>query len=197
MKKELVIAACNRDYSWIDFINDDVRVTVYKKGDSELKDNEVLIEPNLGRDVHTFFYHLYNNYDNLADVTFFSQDYPFDHVANYTSLINGNNLLWDAYAHQFNEGCWFFCTQYGVLNCDKNGSPHHPGLNLEGMWKQLFDLPCPDSFQFTPSGHFAITKEHARKTSKSQYRKILDILESQPTSPWEIERLEPYIFSLI
>jgi hypothetical protein len=197
MIKELVIAAYDRDYNWVENIARNVKITPYRKGSNPPNSGEILIKPNVGRDVHTFFYHLWANYDNLADITFFSQDYPFDHVSNYIEIINGDNLLWNAHAHQFNEGCWFFCTQYKVLNCDKNGSPHHPGLNLEGMWEQLFDLPCPDSFQFTPAGHFAVTKEHARKISKSQYRKILDILESQPISPWEIERLEPYIFSII
>lgn len=197
MKKELVIAAYDRDYSWINSVNDDVSVIIYRKGDREIKPREILIEHNLGRDVHTFFYHLYNNYDNLADVTFFSQDYPFDHVSNYTTLINSNKFVWDTHSRQSSEGCWFFCTQYGVLDCDKNGLPHHPGLNLEEMWKQLFDSPCPDSFQFTPTGHFAITNQYARRIPKYRYRKILDILESQPTSPWEIERLEPYIFSVV
>ena len=53
--KELVIAAYDRNYSWICDLNSNVKVTIYKKGNSELKSNEILIEPNLGRDIHTFF----------------------------------------------------------------------------------------------------------------------------------------------
>lgn len=192
--KELVIAAYDRDYNWVKSLNPDVKVTVYRKGSNQLLEGEILIEPNLGRDVHTFFYHLYTQYDNLADVTFFSQDFPFDHVSNYIELINGNEILWNAYSHQHTEGCWFFCTQYGVLTCDKNGSPHHPGLNLEKMWNQLFESMCPNTLSFTPTGHFAITKTSATLIPKEFYKKILNILETEPTSPWEIERLEPYIF---
>lgn len=192
--KELVIAAYDRDYSWVTHLHPDIKVTVYKKGDQSLKPNEILIEPNLGRDVHTFFYHLYTQYDNLSDITFFSQDYPFDHVCNYIDIINGNKDTWDSNAKQHNEGCWFFCTQYGVLTCDIAGHPHHPGLDLKTMWNKLFDSDCPDTFNFTPTGHFAITKEQALKIPKKYYKYILNILEDFPTSPWEIERLEPYIF---
>jgi hypothetical protein len=193
--KEVVIAAYDRDYDWVNNLNSDVKVTVYKKGDSLLKDNEILIQPNLGRDVHTFFYHLYTQYDNLSDVTFFSQDFPFDHVANYIEIINGDKVLWNSLAKQHVDGCWFFCTQYGILECDKNGAPHHPGLDLEKMWNTLFpDDECPEHIYFTPTGHFAISKEQTQKIPKDYYRFILDILENETTSPWEIERLEPYIF---
>jgi hypothetical protein len=192
--KELVIAAYDRDYSWINKLNNEVKVTIYRKGNQELKHNEILIEPNLGRDVHTFFYHIFNRYDSLSDITFFSQDYPFDHVSNYIELINGNQNIWNENAKQTNGKCWFFCTQYDVLSCDKNGSPHHPGLELEKMWVKLFESSCPEILHFTPTGHFAISKEQIRKIPKEYYKHILNILETQSTSPWEIERLEPYIF---
>ncbi|MDA7648757.1 DUF3431 domain-containing protein [Akkermansiaceae bacterium] len=197
MVKELVIAAYDRDYNWVENIARNVKITPYRKGSKPPNSGEILIKPNVGRDVHTFFYHLWVNYDNLADITFFSQDYPFDHVSNYIEVINSPSEDLEKYANQSKSGCWFFCTQYGVLTCTKNGFPHHPGLDLEKIWGELFNSPCPNSFQFTPTGHFAISKEYAQKIPRSRYKKILTILESQPTSPWEIERLEPYIFDVI
>ena len=76
MQKELVISAFVRDTSWVNKINKDVSIKKYKKGKNLNLDDEIYIENNVGRDVHTFFYHILNNYDNLADITFFSQDYP-------------------------------------------------------------------------------------------------------------------------
>tara|TARA_R110001606_G_scaffold371002_2_gene527673 strand:- start:1826 stop:2416 length:591 start_codon:yes stop_codon:yes gene_type:complete len=193
--KEIVIAAYDRGYDWVKSLDSNIKVTVYRKGEEKIKENEILIEPNLGRDIHTFFTHLYTRYDTLSDVTFFSQDYPFDHVSNYVDIINGDNNTWDSLAHQYNEGCWFFCTQYGVLKCNSIGAPHHPNLNLSKMWEKLFkSTPCPSEFSFTPTGHFAITNKQATKIPKSYYKLIIDILENEPNSPWEIERLEPYIF---
>lgn len=192
--KELILAAYDREYSWISKLNSDVKVTVYRKGTSLLGTSEILIEPNLGRDVHTFFYHLYHRYDSLSEITFFSQDYPFDHVNNYIELLNGGIELWNLHAKQYTDNCWFFCTQYGVISCNKFGAPHHPGLSIETMWNKLFDHPCPEELFFTPTGHFAITKKGANSIPRDFYKKILDILESEITSPWETERLEPYIF---
>jgi hypothetical protein len=89
MKKELVIAAYDRDYGWKQYINEDVKITVYNKNQNTLKEGEILLTPNVGRDVHTFFNHIIENYDNLSDYTFFSQDEPFDHVNNIIALVNG------------------------------------------------------------------------------------------------------------
>ena len=68
--KEIVISAYDKDYNWINQLDSEIKVTVYKKGSKPLP-NEILIEPNVGRDVHTFFYHLVHNYDTLSDYTFF------------------------------------------------------------------------------------------------------------------------------
>lgn len=197
--KELVIAAYNRNYSWINQLNSDIKISIYNKNPNTLKDGEIFIEPNKGRDVHTFFYHLHEKYDNLSDITFFSQDYHLDHVNNYIEIINGDEEVWDRNAKQSTKNsCWFFCTSYPVIECERNGIPHHPGLNVERMWNTIFpNVECPIRFQFTPTGHFAITKEHARRQPKEFYAHILNILEDEinfPTAPWELERLEPYIF---
>lgn len=191
--KEVIISAYDRDYNWINQLDSNIKVTVYKKG-SEPLPNEILIEPNVGRDVHTFFYHLVYNYDTLSDYTFFAQDYPFDHVENYISLINGDKQLWFEHAKQSVDGCWFFNTQYEVLTCDKNGSPHHPNLDIEDMWNKIFINQCPEILKFTPAGHFCVSKKQVHKLSLDYYKRILNILETDPNSPWIIERLEPYIF---
>jgi len=207
--KEVVIAAYDKNYNWINQLDSNVKVTVYKKGFESLP-NEILIEPNVGRDVHTFFYHLVHNYNNLSDYTFFAQDYPFDHVENYISLINGDKQLWFEHARQSTDGCWFFNTYYYTFLCDKTGIPNSVviddlslkiwptgewrDMDLESTWHQLFNIPCPDYFMFTPAGHFCISKEQVLKKPLEYYKLILNILETNPESPWVIERLESYIF---
>lgn len=195
--KELIIAAYDRDYSWIKNLNTDIKVTVYRKGTKSNLPNEIYLENNVGRDVHTFFYHIVNNYDNLSDYTFTSQDYFQDHVSNYIHIMNGTeNTLKEICVQDFG-GCWFFCNQYGgKLTCDKNGAPHHEGLDIPTIWEQLFKIECPDTIVFTPTGHFCATREHIRKRPLSFYKKVLNILETNEQAPWVIERLEPYIFDL-
>ena len=66
MNKEIVIAAYDKSLNWVDDINPEIKKTIYRKGDVlPLKDNEIKITPNKGRCVHTFFNHIYLNYENL------------------------------------------------------------------------------------------------------------------------------------
>jgi len=195
MTKELVISVFSREYTWTQNLNDDIKITKYNKNLSTLLGGEIVIIPNIGRDVHTFFYHIVNQYNFLSDFTIFSQDWPFDHVENYIEIINGNENEWNKYGKQIFDGCWFFCTSYEVINCDMNGAPHHRGLPITPVWVELFNDPIPKEILFTPTGHFCVSKEKIHKHPKSYYNKILKILEENPLSPWIIERLEPYIFS--
>ena len=195
MKKELVLAIYDREYTWIENINKDIKITKYNKNLSNILDGEIMIIPNVGRDVHTFFYHIVKNYDFLSDYIIFSQDFPFDHVGNYVEIINGDVITWDNNSKQKFGECWFFNTQYGVLTFNQDGSPEHPGLNILPVWNELFSDPMASQSQFAPAGHFCVSKEHIRLLPKSYYEKIKNILETNEKSPWIIERLEPYIFN--
>lgn len=90
MKVELVISVFDYTPNWVKFLKDDIKISMYKKGNSKLEPNEILLEPNVGRDVHTFFHHLSLNYEKLTDITFFCQDFPFDHWKNIIQTLNGN-----------------------------------------------------------------------------------------------------------
>jgi hypothetical protein len=220
MNKELVIAAYNEDYSWISNVNSDVKITVYRKGEYNNLDGEIKLEPNVGRDVHTFFKHICLNYNNLSDMIFFSQDYPFDHVENYIDIINGNikscqdNSIVNVggyYGYHWNSvtvptpragimhtllPSSHFNENGKVLKCYSNGLPHdlNPNINVNNVWSEIFATPYPPYYEFVPGGHFSITKEQILLRSLQFYEKILFLLESNETMPWNIERLECYIF---
>ena len=200
MKRELVIAAYDKNYNWTCLLDSSVKKTIYLKGNVKRKPfqklNEILIEPNIGRDVHTFFYHIVSNYDNLSDYTFFSQDHPFDHVANYTEIINGNVTCWNKFSKQYKNGCWFFNTYTNILERDETGCPHHCGLDIKSVYEHLFTDECPKKVKFVPSGHFCVSKECVLQNEKEFYKKILLLLETYEIMPWIIERLEPYIFKI-
>ena len=87
MQKELVVAAYERDVSWLKDVNPEVIKTVYRKGSDKECKNEIKMPVNKGRCVHTFFNHLYERYDSLSDVTFFVQDYPFDHFEHLLEVL--------------------------------------------------------------------------------------------------------------
>ena len=74
---EIVVARYNEDLRWInEKIFRNYPVICYNKGvnDNFKIDNpnqKIINLPNIGRCDHTYLYHIINNYDNLADITFF------------------------------------------------------------------------------------------------------------------------------
>jgi hypothetical protein len=221
MKKEIVIAAYDKELNWMSQFNSDVKQTIYRKGIKTDNPNEIFIEPNLGRCVHSFFNHIYMNYDKMSDYTFFAQDFPFDHWENLVEIINAPILEDDVYqkwlstysaltiggyyGYHFNTigSMWQMppSQQFGsgrVLACLSNGHPqdHNPNINVDKYWDILFDCPKPSFYEFMPGGHFGITKEHVQLRSRSFYKKVVDLLVEDITAPWMIERLECYIFDI-
>jgi hypothetical protein len=217
--KEVVVAAYDRDLSWLSELDNDIKKTVYRKG-IKVNDTEIFIEENIGRDVHSFFNHIYTNYYNLSDLTFFVQDYPFDHWENVIEIVNGGiescnekatlkiegyygfhwnsikvhsekgGLMWNLYkSNHHGDG--------NILACLSNGMPqdHNPNLNVDRYWDMLFSEQLPGVYEFIPGGHFGITKEQILLRSKEFYKVIVDLLSSDVNTPWVIERLECYIFN--
>ena len=213
MTKELVISAYERPYKgWTRYINPDVKITVYRKGTQPQDPSEIFMEKNVGQDVHTFFSHILNNYDNLADYTIVSQDFPFDHVQNYVELINSNPTYWEEAANMKIGQYYAFSTgtalnwEYPMpgeaytgrtLICKQDGSPHHrpSELNIDTLWSILFESEVPKTFEFVPAGHFIVSREQAKLRSKLFYEKLVNLLETRKLCPYEVERLEAYIFN--
>ena len=70
-KIEIVVARYNEDLKWLEPYSS--ITTIYNKGsESEYATNSINI-PNVGRESHTYLYHIINNYENLADRTIFFQ----------------------------------------------------------------------------------------------------------------------------
>jgi hypothetical protein len=221
MTKELVIAAYDNYIDWLKWsIDEDVKITVYRKGDYvKQREDEIFLSPNLGRDVHSFFYHIYDRYDTLSDITYFAQDYPFDHWEDVIKVVNRGTQdsrcqlqIGGYYGFHYNTitehssrggRMWALSPSKhhgkgNVLVCNSNGSPQdsNPLINVDKYWSRFFkQVPPPAEYEFMPGGHFAITKEHARLRSKEFYKDVADFLQEEEVAPWIVERLECYIFN--
>ena len=76
---EIVIANYEEDIEWVNQIPTDLydKLTIYNKGKPKNYDTlinkgaKVYSLPNIGREGHTYLYHIIANYDNLANVTVF------------------------------------------------------------------------------------------------------------------------------
>ncbi len=83
---EIVIARYNENLDWLDKIPKDIKITIYNKGINDI--NRPFIQlPNIGRESHTYLYHIINNYDNLAEQTIFCQGDSIFHSPGFIDLL--------------------------------------------------------------------------------------------------------------
>jgi hypothetical protein len=71
---EIVLARFNEDVTWSNYYSS--ILTIYDKSEdpkTKLSGENVIHLPNLGRECNTYLHHIVNNYDNLANITVFSQ----------------------------------------------------------------------------------------------------------------------------
>ena len=91
MVVELVIARYNEDISWLSKVKN-IKITIYNKGEDNINKKSIKL-PNIGRESHTYLTHIIDNYDNLADITIFSQGDPFFHSPDFLKLIKKPELF--------------------------------------------------------------------------------------------------------
>ena len=69
---EVVVSWYNEDLSWIaNLIQPDYKITIYSKLHNNHEKYSVFKLENIGRCDHTYLYHIYYNWDDLADITLF------------------------------------------------------------------------------------------------------------------------------
>ena len=74
MKKSLIISRFNEDINWLKEIKG-FKIIIYNKGNklSNNKFKNIINLKNVGRESHTWLYHIVKNYGVLDDVTIFLQ----------------------------------------------------------------------------------------------------------------------------
>jgi hypothetical protein len=186
MSYEVVIALYKDDTSWVQGgIPDPWLPTVYHKYGPPrplfpIHYRSSVALPNVGREAHTYMYHIIENYDSLADYTCFVQGNPLDHSDFYDKLTNFQNVPFeDMGRHTTTEDEW--------------GFPNHPNLPVGEMYELLFEEPLVGKHTFYPHSQFISSKERLLMRPKSFYEKTLSLLLSRPQGPWEMERLFGYM----
>lgn len=187
---DIVVARYNEDVSWLDMFRShaDVRVFLYSKS-AGLPCYKCL--KNIGREAHTFLYHIFWHYEHLADRIMFLQGNPFDHepdVERYHQLICDTSNV---------EEC-ISVSQAHDVHCDRNGRPHHlMDLHLDEMFEKIFGMskPIPKRYQFSPGAQYVVTRHTIHRHPKQFWYKLLTLSETDPHFPWKMERLWRYVFS--
>ena len=184
---KIVVSRYNEDILWTNEFRD--HIVLYNKG-ADFIDGAITL-PNVGREGHTYFHYIFENYDNLDDYTVFLQGNPFDHspdicVQLYDMINNGVKNIDFSYFHTHR-------VSFNLLH----GCYYHPRLPIAEVYEKLFERPVTDrDILFGPGAQFIISRERILKRPRAFYQKIVDILGYHygPDEGYVIERMHPLIF---
>ena len=209
-KKHVIIAYYNENIDWISKINTNYsEVYLYNKSGKILNINpniNVIELPNIGRESHTYLYHIINNYSNLPNECIFLQGNPFDHSIPEQELFKiinntGNSTEKFIFLTKFK----LFLEKNQDLTFKEHGflySYWQNKHNLSSCIVKIYNELYPNfiSTLFAPGALFLVNKENIYKNSLEFYKNCLNILlnSENPTDPPEghaFERLWYYIFN--
>lgn len=209
--REIVIARYNENLDWIYKIIK--LITIYNKGEQlkildELRKIPRLINDislhNVGRESHTYLYHIINNWDNLSNITLFTQGtLSPEHrplpICLY--LIDKNQ---DITINLFNKGVKLN-SQKRLIHLGKYkdnllaGKMRPAQLNFIDWWNKFIGYPFPgeENILWSHGAIFSVTKELIKKNTKEYYQRLITCIEDHP-DPEEghyFERAWFYIFN--
>jgi hypothetical protein len=183
----IIVARYNENVTWTKQFDN---VIIYNKGE-KLEDgyNEILLE-NVGREGHTYYKYIYDNYDNLGDYTIFLQGNPFDHSPNIIKKIRAYKI------HPSLHIDFDFLSEI-ISECTLYKCPHHFGLRPIEVYEKIFGYKKEDmNFKFGNGAQFIVSKQKILSNPKEFYLKIINLLNytNNPIEGYSIERLHSIIF---
>jgi hypothetical protein len=190
---DVVIARFNENVAWSNSINHGRYI--YNKGVDTVHPEEIQL-PNVGREAHTYLYHIVNKYHDLADHTLFLQGNPADHGL-------PDNLPNVSFLNNMSFNGWFIPLlqkkdEYNYLKCDEYGAPHHH-LKIKQFACEhgLFDMTNITEFEFVQGAQFAVSRDAILSRSLSTYQHLLNTLSipDQTINAHVMERIWKYLFN--
>lgn len=169
---EVVVARYNEDVLWTQNLN--YKNIIYNKNrnDDHLFQNNL---PNVGREGHTFFYHIVNNYDNLSEYIAFVQGNPSDHCMDVIDQINNFD----------------FKTEFKPLGKVVELTMQYEGINQQiEVFSKIIGISITYPVLMTPGAQYLISRRLIRSKPKSYYEKILTLLDKEvyPQNVLDVEK---------
>ena len=213
MKTHIVIARYNEDIQWLKYINTDLfDIFIYNKGadlTTDVKCSVIKLD-NVGRESHTYLYHIVANYECLPENIIFSQAHPFDHTRNsFIDEVNhfgknnadffyfSKNMLtieYDAIKNMFVE--------FGILHGNNWRNYHRTDSPLFKMYETLFGKFENSTLKlsFGPGAIYGVNKKVITKRGRDFFSNCIAILNNSnnlknPDEGHCFERLWYHIFN--
>ena len=207
MSKCLIISRYQENISWLK-AHKNFKIIIYNKG-SKIKNKNfenIINLDNVGRESHTWIYHIVNNYNNLDDVNIFLQGRLDD--LNCMAYMDPNEYLRNI------DEYGFVASRYGILtpfhwqwhvgieknkkyknNWDSNNISRSP-IGFRKFAKNLFPK-IPKFVATSYGGCFAVKREIIKKYDINFYINLLEklSLHKNPIEGHFMERLWCYMFT--
>ena len=159
---EIVITRFDENIDWSD--NYILHRTIYNKGE-ENPNCDYIQRPNWGRDGETILYHIINNWDNLAEITFFCQgtlNDRKDQIINETDLLN-----------------YVKCNKLHIFK-RVNAPPPHASYykfkkNIGELYEELFNEKYNRNFRWCPGMWISVRREVIMNVPIEKYQKMLEM----------------------
>jgi hypothetical protein len=176
-KLKVIVARYNENIEWVQKIKYDTIIFNKNKNESHLFENNL---PNVGREGHTFFSYIVNNYEYLPEYLAFLQGSPIEHCNNFIDEIN--NFGFDV---EFKP--------LGPL-FEETTTIEHINQEILGYSKKIgFEVTFP--VYYVRGAQYIVSRDLIYKKPKSYYEKILDTL-SHEVYPWDGLNVEKTLFQI-
>ena len=206
MTKDLIVARYNENLEWLNLFLDYDTVYIYDKSSDENKEclkniantSNIVYKKlnNVGREGHTYLWHIMNHREELADFNIFTQGEPFDHLI-IKQIVTPQYFkkITDDYVRS-------------ELPFKGFGAKHyiwHVGLGgkrndiLKKLHSELFDTKFNENYKFNNGGIFGVSKKSIINRGPQFYQHIMDTPMSTQINPHEgfvLERLWVLIFGV-
>ncbi|XP_038047442.1 uncharacterized protein LOC119721404 [Patiria miniata] len=194
---EIVISHYNEKLDWMKPTADHSHV--YHKGKDKGPPFDVYRWeklPNVGREAHTYLYHIIHNYDKLADVTVFLQGTgPGGH--SQSCFPTAIKFVEQAKKHKYCQiqgsyGNWGRIRHFGKwLESLQNGQMRRANLTMGEFYTALFGTKPPATVRSCMTGCVSASRKNLRRFPVSFYEKAISFVNdhSNPEEAHYLERL--------
>jgi hypothetical protein len=191
----IVVARYNENIDWTKQFSN---VIIYNKGIKIGKGYNEICLNNVGREGHTYYKYICDNYDKLDDYTIFLQGNPFDHspniISNINKYISNKNLKIDFE---------FLSEDIHTSSLDLECSRYWQCKNIHKNFERVFGvrfyhvLTGNNECIFGAGAQFIVSKNRILQNPKKFYENIVKMLEYSvdPIEGYDIERFHKYIFN--
>lgn len=208
MHKQVVVAKYREDMAWLrDLPCPAIVYDKYPKVGRVATSNSTYItmrrNPPLGRESHSYIRHILDNYERLADVTFFVQGDPFVHSPSLRRMIQQDYhetvaLGLDRYVGLVNDN---YFLNYPGPPFPWKMMVRLPDDKLAAKWDFLFPgKPCPSGLVYTWGQQYAVPRHRILQRKKSFYFRMqqelcrTDVTKHPRTDAYSLEYLMFYVF---